>query len=212
LQSRRVLLRVAGAWAAAGALALSEAGRAAASPSDGAGEDGVDAAPISRERVVCPMVYPVEGGAAYADGFLACRSGCSRYHLGQDLRAPRHRWLLAAYTGIVTRLVVGYNGGAGNTLWLSGGGWTVKYFHVNNDTPGTDDGRGGFGHAFVHGLHVGQKVRAYQRVARLGDSGNAEGTSPHLHFELWRGGLVYDPRPSLERARINRLRRLGIEV
>lgn len=227
---RRGLLRLGGVWLAAGTLAAWEADRAGALPGRDPGlgaEEGLGADPaldvlehdhagdpgwvpddlepegvapeVDGALVVRPMVFPVEGGAAYADGFGACRAGCRRRHLGQDLRAPKHRWVLAAFAGTVTRMVAA-NGNAGATLHLREGPWLVKYFHLNNDTPGTDNGRGGFARAFAPGLRVGQRVAAGQRVARLGDSGNAERTRPHLHFELWRNGRVYDPRPSLVRA------------
>ncbi len=69
-------------------------------------------------------------------------------------------------------------------------GWQVttatatSHIHLNNDTPGTDDGQGGFQYAFAPGLTSGQHVEQGQFIAYVGDSGNAENTSPHLHFEI----------------------------
>ena len=41
-----------------------------------------------------------------------------------------------------------------------------------------------FQYAFVPGLAKGSKVTAGQRIAFMGDSGNAEDAGSHLHFEL----------------------------
>jgi hypothetical protein len=63
-------------------------------------------------------------------------------------------------------------------------GWQYVYIHLNNDTPGTDDGANRYDQAFVDGIRAGQKVKAGEPIAFVGDSGNAESTGAHLHFEL----------------------------
>jgi hypothetical protein len=162
-------------------------------------------APVSMERVVVPMVFPVLGGASWSDTFLACRSGCTRKHFGQDLMGPKMRPLLAAFDGVVSSVKRETKPGEGNYLTILGdNGFGAMYIHVNNDTPGTDDGRGTASWAFAPGLRSGQRVVAGQHVAWLGDSGNAEGTAPHLHFELRKGGTwsgtVVNAAPSLRAA------------
>jgi hypothetical protein len=73
------------------------------------------------------------------------------------------------------------------------------YVHLNNDTVGTNDGRGV---GIRPGLAEGDRVEQGQLLGWIGDSGNAEGGPPHIHFELrtpW--GEPIDPGPSLYSAR-----------
>jgi murein DD-endopeptidase MepM/ murein hydrolase activator NlpD len=212
---RRAFLRLAGAGALAGTGALlvpawADAGGGRADLEGevpGPDDRAAAAAPISHATVVIPLVFPVLGGATYRDTFLACRgTGCSRRHLGQDLMAPKLRPLVATFDGTVTYLTRERAVGQGNYLSIrSDDGWTCNYLHVNNDRPGRDDGAGTGAWAFAPGLRVGARVFAGQHVAWVGDSGNAESTAPHCHFELRRGdawaGTVYNPKPSLDRAR-----------
>ncbi|MBA2624287.1 MAG: M23 family metallopeptidase, partial [Acidimicrobiia bacterium] len=88
---------------------------------------------------------------------------------------------------------------AGNMLVLRDPeGWEYWYMHINNDTPGTDDGRNERRWAFVGGIEEGARVVEGQHLGFVGDSGNAERTQPHLHFEIHRpGGEVVNPYESL---------------
>jgi murein DD-endopeptidase MepM/ murein hydrolase activator NlpD len=63
-------------------------------------------------------------------------------------------------------------------------GWTSHYVHLNNDNPGTDDGDAPWSLTVAPGVEVGVHVEAGQLIAWVGDSGNAESTTPHTHFEL----------------------------
>ena len=158
---------------------------------------------VTRERVVVPLVYPIPGRHSFTDTFLAPRDGGKRRHHGNDLMAPKMTPLLAVFDGRVSFARTDAPG-ASNMLTLTGDdGWTALYLHINNDTPGTDDGRGSLRYAFPADLQPGDRVRAGEIVAWCGDSGNAEDAGAHLHFELHdrEGGAIVDPAPSLEAAR-----------
>lgn len=157
------------------------------------------------DPVRVPMVFPVSGATSYSDTFLTCRSGCARKHMGQDLMGAKMTPLVAAFDGVISSLKREAAPGQGNYLVLNGdNGWSALYLHVNNDTPGTDDGRGTASYAFPKGIEVGTRVMAGQLVAWRGDSGNAESTGAHLHFELRKGsgwsGVVYNAFLSLRAA------------
>ncbi|MCU0316230.1 MAG: peptidoglycan DD-metalloendopeptidase family protein [Fimbriimonadaceae bacterium] len=161
---------------------------------------------VSMDRVVVPMVFPVLGKTTWSDTFLASRGGGTRRHLGQDIMGPKMLPLVACFDGVVTIRNAGQL--SGNFLTLVGdNGWRANYIHINNDTPGTDDGLGTPDFAFVRGIRSGTRVVAGQIIAWNGDSGNAENTAPHLHFELWslETGGCYNAAPSLRAAtRIDR--------
>lgn len=162
---------------------------------------GVEYDKVCMDPVTVPMLFPISGKVNWSDTFLASRGGGSRRHKGQDLMAAKLTPLIAVFDGKVI-LDTG-NGNAGNTITLEGdNGWTAEYFHVNNDTPGTDDGKGSSDYAFAPGLKSGDRVCAGQFIGWVGDSGNAEGTGPHCHFEIWSQSLnaCYNATPSLQSA------------
>jgi hypothetical protein len=132
------------------------------------------------------LTFPVlDGPVHYSDDFGACRSGCSRHHEGNDLMGQKLWREVAANDGVVTFVRSDASGNSGNMLEITDAkGWTYVYIHINNDTPGTDDGANPAKWRFFPGIKLGAHVKAGQPVAYMGDSGNAEGTAPHLHFEL----------------------------
>jgi hypothetical protein len=146
--------------------------------------------------------FPVDGAVSFSDDFGDPRSG-GRTHEGNDLLGTKRQHLVAAVDGTVTMAKLDASNLSGHMLVIKDAdGWTAKYLHLNNDTLGTDDGLGTADDAFAPGIAVGTKVKAGQLVAFLGDSGNAETTSPHLHFELHRpDGTAIDPWTSLRLAK-----------
>jgi len=134
------------------------------------------------ERVEYPMLFPVAGeDILFADdeyiGFGACRAGCSRLHEGVDVMALKMTEVYA-----VADATVSWVGSRCCSVFLQhDDGWWSWYIHLNNDTPGTDDG---LAWGIAEGIMPGARVTAGQLIGWVGDSGNAEDTDPHLHFEL----------------------------
>jgi hypothetical protein len=146
-----------------------------------------------------PITFPVDGPVRYTDDFGDCRSGCTHRHEGNDLMGRKLLHEVAAATGTISWMHGDSSGTAGNMLSLRGNdGWEYWYIHINNDTPGTDDGTNPARWRFAPGLQPGSKVKAGQFIAYMGDSGNAEDTQAHLHFEIHTPhGTPIDPYTSL---------------
>lgn len=147
------------------------------------------------------MVFPVLGTVQFSDDFGAPRP--QGRHEGVDILAPRHALALAAEAGRV-RFHTG-SSRASCMLYLDGrSGTTYLYIHLNNDVTNGNDNRGGCvnGVAFPRGLKDGARVLAGQPVGFVGDSGDANGIYPHLHFERHPGGgRATNPYPYLIAAR-----------
>jgi Peptidase family M23 len=142
----------------------------------------------------------VLGTVTYVDDFGDARAG--GVHQGIDMMAPKRSLALAAEAGKVEFWARSAN--AGCMLYLHGqSGTDYYYIHLNNDRTLKNDNRGKCvaGTAYAKGLKDGAKVVAGQPVGYVGDSGDANGIHPHLHFELHPGrkGAV-DPYPWLQRA------------
>lgn len=135
------------------------------------------------------IIFPVVGEVTYTDDFGDPRG--DHTHEGNDLisvGAIKGLPVLAAGDGVVSWI-------GDECCYLAidhGDGWETWYIHLDNDTPGTDDGLG-WGIA----VEEGQTVTQGQVIGYLGDSGNAETVSPHLHFEIRQGGVAIDPYPYL---------------
>ncbi|MCB2224047.1 MAG: peptidoglycan DD-metalloendopeptidase family protein [Actinobacteria bacterium] len=140
------------------------------------------------EVVDYPMLFPIVDGASYtyfSDTFWADRS--DGVHHATDIMAPKMTPIIAPVAGTIgfvnwTRDPNQPNWDRCCNLTLEhDDGWSTWYIHLNNDTPGTDDGQAwGIAPGIVQGVHV----EAGTLLGWVGDSGNAENTGPHLHFEL----------------------------
>jgi hypothetical protein len=138
-------------------------------------------APVTVPR----FVFPVVGPARYVSDFGDPR-GQGR-HEGNDIMSVRWTPAVAVESGTVRF----DSGGWGCMLDLLGdSGTKYVYIHLNNDLTKSNDNRGKCvaGVAFAKGLKNGQRVEVGQHIAYVGDSGDADGIQPHLHFERHPGG------------------------
>ena len=136
------------------------------------------------ENVDYKLVFPVDGTHHFSDTFWAGRS--HGFHTGQDLMAEKMTPVVAAASGVVRLVNWTARPDMNPTRCCSlvikhDDGWESWYIHLDNDTTGTDDGRGW---GIKRAIKPGVRVEAGQHIAWVGDSGNAENTKPHVHFEL----------------------------
>ena len=146
------------------------------------------------------VTFPVAGPVAYGNDFGACRDGCTRAHKGNDLIGDRLQPLVAMHDGVIDHLVDHPTAGYGVVIRDSEG-WEYNVYHMNNDTPGTDDAADGGAWRFAAGIVPGATVKAGQFIGWMGDSGNSEGSVPHAHVEIRRpDGEAINPFWSLRLA------------
>ena len=118
-------------------------------------------------------VFPVYGASSFIDTFGSARAGVGWHH-GQDIFAPLGAPLLAVADGTV--FSVGWNDLGGYRLWLRDRqGNQFYYAHLSAFSPLTVDGN---------------EVRAGDVVGFVGNTGDAQTTPYHLHFEIHPVGLL----------------------
>ena len=99
---------------------------------------GTGGAVATVSQDVYPLTFPVAGQSSYSDTWGAPRSE-GRTHKGADIFADKGTHVVAAADGTVTRMAVGER--AGRYIVVEHlDGWRSYYLHLDNDTPGTDDG------------------------------------------------------------------------
>jgi murein DD-endopeptidase MepM/ murein hydrolase activator NlpD len=135
-------------------------------------------------------VFPVYGPSSYSDTFGAFRGDVSgNWHHGDDIFAPLGAPVLAVAKGTV--FSVGWEDIGGNRLWLRDQyGNQFYYAHLSAYTP-----------LAVNNAHVS----AGAVLVFVGNTGDAQGTPYHLHFEVHPLGLLgegydgaVDPTPYLD--------------
>lgn len=110
----------------------------------------------------------------------APRDAGRRRHEGMDIFAPRGAPVLAATEGIVLRS--GKNKLGGNVVWVMGpGGQRHYYAHLER-----------FG-----AIHTGMRIQPGTVLGHVGNSGNAAGTPPHLHYGIYTAAGAINPYPLL---------------
>ncbi len=157
------------------------------------------APPAGCEPFRYDMLWPLAGRGQIISGFGADRDHGARYHKGVDISAPKLTPVVAVADGVV--MSVTQEVGTADCCWLSlrhHDGWQSYYVHLNNDLHGADDGMGS---GVRPDLEAGTEVKAGEVIGWVGDSGNAEETIDHLHFELRnRAGVAVDAVPSVRAA------------
>jgi hypothetical protein len=147
------------------------------------------------------LLFPVAGAVTYQDDFGDARSD-GPPHPGNDLLGVKKTPVIAVESGTVKFWTTSAT--AGCMLYLYGDSGTMyEYIHLNNDVTMKNDNRGKCvaGTSYAKGLKDGARVTAGQQVGYLGDSGDANGIHPHLHFEVHpNGGDAVDPFPYLQAA------------
>jgi murein DD-endopeptidase MepM/ murein hydrolase activator NlpD len=145
----------------------------------------------------------------FVDSWGEGRSG-GRRHRGADLMGTKMAPVVAVLDGVIETMRKG--GISGYYIRIEHrDGISSWYMHLNNDSPGTDNGRGGSDYAFADDLAVGDTVEAGQVIGFVGDSGNAEWSGAHTHFELHIDGRAVNPYPYLHDAWERWLLELAIE-
>jgi murein DD-endopeptidase MepM/ murein hydrolase activator NlpD/Zn-dependent protease with chaperone function len=122
---------------------------------------------------------PVEGGRitnAFGPG-LDAMTGQETNHTGVDIAASRYAPVVAPARGRVT--FVGWRGGYGRVVELDHGG----------------DVKSRYAHLQLAEVSAGDEVVAGQLIGRVGATGRT--TGEHMHWEIWSGGVVYDPEPMM---------------
>ena len=131
------------------------------------------------------FTFPVFGKVSFDDTFGAPRQAAvGGSHLGNDVFADFGSPVVAVADGTVSH--VGTLEISGNRLWLeTDDGDAFFYAHLSAFSPTAVDGR---------------RVKAGTVLGFVGNTGDAEPTPPHLHFEIHPDGLeedAVDPYPIL---------------
>lgn len=125
--------------------------------------------------VIRGFVFPVGQPYTFGDSWGYPRMVGTEYehgHQGTDIMAPFGTPLYATERGIITRVGVDVLGGT--KLWLKGQSGTYYYYaHLDS---------------YAEGIAEGTLVDAGDVVGFVGDTGNARGGAPHLHFQVHPGG------------------------
>jgi peptidase M23-like protein len=144
------------------------------------------------------LLFPVVGAVSYQDDFGDPR-GALR-HQGNDLLGEKRAPVVAVEAGTVKYWTTSAN--AGCMLYLYGESGTMyEYIHLNNDLTTKNDNRGKCVKGVAYTVSDGARVEAGEQIAYLGDSGDANGIHPHLHFEVHpKGKAATSPYPYLKKA------------
>ena len=145
-----------------------------------------------------PLLFPVVGPVTYTNDFGQPRAGGP--HQGNDLLGVKREPVVAVEDGTVQYWTM--SASAGCMLYLYGDSGTMyEYIHLNNDLTAGNDNKGQCVQGVSYAVPDKARVVAGQQIGYLGDSGDANGIHPHLHFEVHpKGGKAVSPYPYLKKA------------
>lgn len=130
------------------------------------------------QRTLATLRFPIDGLTARAvqSVFGAARDAGARSHQGVDIFAARGTATVAVVDGFARPST---NGLGGIVVWLYDplAGRTFYYAHLDR-----------------WAFDAASRVRAGDVIGYVGNTGNARGTSPHLHFGIYERGAI-DPLP-----------------
>lgn len=145
-----------------------------------AGDEQAEARPISR-LVPAGNTFPIPAphDVSFSDSWHACRDRCRRLHKGNDLMAAEGTPMVAVESGVVAKVDNVDDSNGGLTVWLLGNSG-VAYYYAHNS---------------ANLVVVGQPVTRGQVIARVGHTGNARTTPPHIHFQINTCGQLSSAEP-----------------
>jgi hypothetical protein len=144
--------------------------------------------------------FPVAGPASWSNDWHVFRP-CPWPHLhaGLDMFAPEGTPVVAVANGSISETIDDDVTGLGIKL-DDGRGMDYLYAHLSS---------------FAPGIGAGVEVRLGQVLGFVGNTGDAAGATPHLHFQAEPGGIPMPPKPLVDRwllreeHRARRLLRVG---
>ena len=143
-----------------------------------------EAAASTGARLTGRFIFPIVGDVTFRNDWGDPRSG-GRRHKGTDVFASYGQPLVACENGTLTSIGLDDLGGLGFFLVGESG---IHYYYAHLS-------------ALAPGAFEGEAVRAGDLVGYVGDSGNAQGGTPHLHFQVHPdGGEPVNPYPLLAAA------------
>ncbi len=129
-----------------------------------------------------PFCFPCAGPHSFWNDWHQPRGGGTRLHMGCDIMASMGTPAVACVNGTITLVTEGGNAGKYLRLTMEGSSTFFYYMHMQDIT-----------------VSQGQRVSAGDLVGHVGDTGNAKGGAPHIHFEVHPdGGDAVNPYPLLK--------------
>jgi len=132
------------------------------------------------------LAFPVssEGNPKLISFWYDPRDGGKRSHEGVDISAKFRTPAIASADGRVNRVMENRLGGKVVFMRPNNKDYTLYYAHLDTQT-----------------VNTGDEVKTGQVLGLVGNTGNARGTVPHLHFGIYTFGGAVDPLPFIDHRR-----------